>query len=131
MLNSRLGVLSVALISRALIKNSFSEHFLSPNMFHAQPEADTDPPHQVKCIFLLVCIYLISNGKHTHSKYVVKLGKRSRKFGSFKERRKAPPVPPQLHYDQKMEISADVQKNYGFEITCILALQSRKYTVYE
>ena len=73
MLNSRLGVLSVALISRALIKNSFSEHFLSPNMFHAQPEADTDPPHQVKCIFLLVCIYLISNGKHTHSKYVVNL----------------------------------------------------------
>ena len=35
-----------------------------------------------------ICIYLISNGKHTHSEYVVRLGKWSRKFGSFKEREK-------------------------------------------
>ena len=78
-----------------------------------------------------MCIYLISNGKHTHSKYVVKLVKCSRKFESFKEQRKAPPVPPQLHYDQKMEILADIQKNFGFGRTYILALQSKKYTVCE
>ena len=69
-----------------------------------------------------MCIYLISNGKHTRSKYVVKLGKRSRKFESFKEQRKAAPVLPQLHYDQKMEIPAYVQKHYGFGRTYILAL---------